>query len=198
MKSCSHCKSEAPEFYKNSGFKDGLDSCCKECKKKASKAYEKANKLKINKRKAEYRKSPHVKKQRKRYYLEYRSKMSETDKQRQKLVSKAWLKKSGKGPLYCQKRRAKRAQVEESFTQKDRDSTMLVFGYRCFNCQSSVQLQIDHHYPLDRGFPLEPSNAVVLCKSCNSGKGNKLPQDFYSKEQLRKLEWILTVVGGPF
>ena len=66
------------------------------------------------------------------------------------------------------------------------------FKNRCFNCEATENLELDHHLPLSRGYPLKcediGSNTVVLCKACNRRKGDKLPEDFYSAEKLIKLE----------
>lgn len=61
------------------------------------------------------------------------------------------------------------------------------FGGVCFNCGSSDDLAIDHHYPLSLGFGMYEGNAVLLCKVCNSAKHNKLPEDFYTTKQLNEL-----------
>lgn len=62
------------------------------------------------------------------------------------------------------------------------------FGNKCYNCDSKNKLELDHHYPLSMGFALSINNAVLLCKSCNSSKNNKLPEFFYSPEQLTDLQ----------
>lgn len=64
------------------------------------------------------------------------------------------------------------------------------FNYKCFKCGSIDKLALDHHYPLHMGYPLSENNTVLLCKSCNSSKSNKLPEDFYSREQLKELEEV--------
>ena len=58
------------------------------------------------------------------------------------------------------------------------------FDNKCYKCNSTNRLSIDHHYPLSRGNPLSIGNAVLLCASCNSRKGNKLPENFYSPLEL--------------
>ena len=45
--------------------------------------------------------------------------------------------------------------------------------------------------PLSAGYALEENNAVVLCRSCNSSKGIKQPEEFYTTVQLTKLYGIL-------
>lgn len=61
------------------------------------------------------------------------------------------------------------------------------FDHKCFNCGSASRLSVDHHYPLSLGYALVESNAVVLCVLCNSRKKAKLPEQFYSDEQISEL-----------
>ena len=71
------------------------------------------------------------------------------------------------------------------------------FLNQCFNCKSTEKLSIDHHYPLSKGFPLSINNAVLLCRSCNSSKNNKLPESFYSPEQLTDLQLNYGISKSP-
>lgn len=47
----------------------------------------------------------------------------------------------------------------------------------CVICGSDDRLAIDHVRPLSKGGKLEPGNVVILCKSCNSTKKNKTPEE---------------------
>jgi len=44
------------------------------------------------------------------------------------------------------------------------------YGWRCCNCLSSDQLEIDHIVPVSKDGPNEPSNIQPLCRSCNASK----------------------------
>jgi len=89
-------------------------------------------------------------------------------------------------------RNTRRKALGEKFTPTERKIILAKFCNRCFKCKSPHKkgnpLQIDHHYPLSRGFKLTVSNAVVLCKRCNESKSNFLPQEFYSTEELEILK----------
>lgn len=61
------------------------------------------------------------------------------------------------------------------------------FNNSCFNCGSIDNLELDHNFPLSKGFPLILENAVILCKSCNSSKKDSLPEEFYSEKKLSEL-----------
>ena len=43
----------------------------------------------------------------------------------------------------------------------------------CIYCGSEDKLTLEHILPRSRGGPDEPTNAVWVCKKCNSGKGDK-------------------------
>lgn len=91
------------------------------------------------------------------------------------------------------KRRAKRLELKECFSSYDRELVLKRFSNKCFNCKSLKSLEIDHHYPLSKGFVLTHFNAVLLCKKCNVLKSSKLPEDFYSRKMLLKLNNILNL-----
>lgn len=48
-------------------------------------------------------------------------------------------------------------------------------GYQCRQCRSRIDLTIDHIIPRSRGGSNHRSNLQVLCKDCNSRKGNSIP-----------------------
>jgi 5-methylcytosine-specific restriction endonuclease McrA len=69
--------------------------------------------------------------------------------------------------------------------------TCKLFNGRCAFCNSLDNLTIDHHYPAAAGTPIEPGNAVLLCRACNASKGRRLPEEFYGPEQLARIERTL-------
>ena len=89
--------------------------------------------------------------------------------------------------------RAARRGVEENFTPYQRQAILMQFNKSCFLCGNTVKLNIDHHRPLSFGNALDYGNAVVLCSVCNTDKGNKPPEDFYTSRELIKLEALLDV-----
>jgi len=49
-------------------------------------------------------------------------------------------------------------------------------GARCRYCGATERLSVDHVVPRCQGGGDEPENLVVACKSCNSRKGGRTPQ----------------------
>lgn len=85
------------------------------------------------------------------------------------------------------RRRERKRNLCESFTIKDYKYVIRQFNNKCFNCGSTKNPCIDHHYPLSHGNALTVDNAVLLCRSCNTKKGNKHPEQFYTMNQLNIL-----------
>jgi 5-methylcytosine-specific restriction endonuclease McrA len=61
-------------------------------------------------------------------------------------------------------------------------------------CGATDSLCIDHHRPLSAGNALVLSNAVLLCKGCNSEKHNKEPEAFYGVEECLDLDIRLLLI----
>lgn len=49
----------------------------------------------------------------------------------------------------------------------------------CIYCGKETDLTLEHILPRSRGGPDSPDNAVWICKSCNSTKGDKRPYEWY-------------------
>jgi len=77
------------------------------------------------------------------------------------------------------KRRSLRKEVEENFSETDIEIMFEIFGRKCFNCNSTKNITIDHVFPLSDKNSLSLINATPLCKSCNSRKYNKCPVKFF-------------------
>ncbi|TDT71824.1 HNH endonuclease [Hypnocyclicus thermotrophus] len=81
--------------------------------------------------------------------------------------------------------------LDKSFNKNDKEYIFNLFNNKCFNCGSTNNLEIDHHYPISKGYPLKYKNkynAVLLCRDCNIKKSNKFPENFYLKSQLEVLK----------
>jgi 5-methylcytosine-specific restriction endonuclease McrA len=60
------------------------------------------------------------------------------------------------------------------------DRALKKFQKSCVVCGSINKLCVDHVYPFSKGYLLKPGNAVRLCRSCNSIKNDKYPQELDS------------------
>ena len=58
--------------------------------------------------------------------------------------------------------------------KKLRDEILQKYKFKCVYCNSKKNLTIDHIKPVSKGGTDSARNLQVLCKSCNSKKGNKL------------------------
>ena len=75
------------------------------------------------------------------------------------------------------------------------------FGNRCFKCGKPEKIRqeinapphlcIDHHVPMALGGHLVPGNLVSLCRDCNARKLDQAPTDFYSEDELQRLQPLL-------
>lgn len=195
MKVCRICnqEKELSEFGKHSQTKDRLRHECKVCRKSESKRYYKENKQDVLAKTSEYykeNKDAHKEimskwwKENRQLDKEYRKRYREEKHEHMKALDR----------VKARKRRAQKRTIMENFTKQQEQTIRNIFCNVCFNCGSSKSLEIDHHYPLNKGFALELSNAVLLCKSCNCSKHDAMPEDFYSEHQLYQLEYILEML----
>lgn len=123
---------------------------------------------------------------------------------RRKMQTSVSMKKGRKtNPKYretyiknLRKRRALKLLVQENYGPDDEKYTRDLFNHKCAVCRCDDDLQIDHWYPLSKGFALSRTNAVLLCKACNLAKGDKLPTEHYDESVYRSIGSILTQTGN--
>lgn len=151
--------------------------------KKENKEKQKAYREKTKRHRAEYNAQ-----YRKEHIEEIRKKNREYARKFRKDNPELAIQKT---KIRSRKRRSAELAVEENFTILEENVVMEMFEYKCFNCNSTDSLTIDHHRPISKGYALELGNAVVLCKSCNSSKKDKDPEVFYNKEMLKKINNVL-------
>lgn len=208
IKFCYNCKQEKPlnEFYLNKAKSDGYSTECKACNKFRTKLYQIKNKEKVKKYKSNYYNANKlkIKEEHKKYYQDNKENLdkinkewAKNNKKRSNSIKKQYVKNNPEQRkqsiiLCSRKRRAKKKELNENYTHLDEQYTRNLFNNKCVNCGSTEVLHIDHHYPLSKGYVLTRKNAVILCNSCNSSKGNKLPEDFYDKKTLSKITKLLS------
>lgn len=78
--------------------------------------------------------------------------------------------------FHTRKNKELRKQLDSQWTI-GMDVCLREFQPFCVICNTTENLSIDHVLPLSKGYGLVPGNAVILCKSCNSKKRNKILND---------------------
>lgn len=170
-KICSKCGESKPRdrFYRDKTKTDGLRSHCKNC---------------VN----TYNQQEQV--------LQYRiaaTKRFRTDKSHDREYCKRY-RHSDHGRVVRQQQtrryRERKQLLDLKLSLQDIEIIYNRFSHQCFNCGSVDCLSIDHHRPLSLGFGLTINNAVLLCRSCNATKHDKMPEDFYDPFKLEILHGL--------
>ena len=201
-KVCTKCNlpKSVNEFGKRSASPDGLAYLCNSCRRE----YRKENSERRAKYQKDYYSDENRREQRKakakRYFSENKQYFKDwnssyyadpSNKKKRLERQRRWVEKNRcKVRLYQQKRRELRLGLDESYQEEDILYTFNLFDNKCFKCSSSESLSIDHHIPLSMNEGLSRSNAVILCRSCNSKKRNKHPKAFYTKQELERLRLL--------
>jgi hypothetical protein len=108
----------------------------------------------------------------------------------------AWVKNNPEKARAIQIRRKERQMELDSVITAEHIAVLHdVFGNRCFRCKAEKDICLDHHKPLSKGNGLSLLNAVLLCRSCNSSKHDKMPEEFYSDEDLVAINDIFKKLG---
>lgn len=225
MKQCTKCNThkDLNYFHKDKSKKDHLSSHCKECRKKQKNKYYYNNKDNIAENGKIYRETnQETIAENKKIYAEnnkvkialyqksYRKNNSKQIAKSKKEWSKnnvdrvrknfdRWYKENPQKILASgRKRRAKKLELNEHYTTEQYNITIKYFNYKCYNCKSVKNLCIDHHRPLSKNNVLSLLNAVILCKSCNSSKSDKNPEDFYGVNECKKLDKMLNKIASIY
>lgn len=90
-----------------------------------------------------------------------------------------------------EKFRTERVDDYTRLTKESYKQLMSSYEWECFKCKTHKDICIDHHICYSKGGRFLAGNLVVLCRSCNSKKRNKNPEDFYTKEEVALLKPIL-------
>ena len=204
-KVCNTCNNRKKISYFYKYPKDRYDNRCKDCTSKIRRKHYKNNKEQI---KIRCNKNYHNNINRAR--VRYKREWADPTKQKiNKERSKIWRENNGEhkrkqDKIYYEnnkekyyeagrRRRARKLKVKENFTIEEEKFILKLFNYRCFNCEDDDNLTIDHLKPLIKGHPLTITNAIVLCRSCNSSKGTKDPEIFFTIKQLDKIGKMLSI-----
>lgn len=190
-KICSKCglEKDATEFYVRKASQDGLayrcKTCCKEFEKtpqgkliriRAVRRYQATERGKLVAQKSNHKRTGTAKRRASNNRGNRIYKKTERGRSVQRAAS--------------HRRREWKSGLDSNFKTEDVSYVYSRFENKCFLCNTNIKLSIDHHRPLSRGFGLSIQNAVLLCISCNSSKGTKLPEEFYDVKQLEELRGL--------
>jgi len=174
MKVCTKCGGYKPyeSFYLEKKSKDGYRSRCKACMNQYSIERRKTNPPILDPQKRYERnkrwlaKNPGWKK-------EYDRNRSPEKKREINNRRNIWLRETGKGVLYAEKRRATKMGLKDHFTEKEWIDLQAKFHNKCLDCGKEGKLTPDHILPLSKGGADTIDNIQPLCRSCNCRKGVK-------------------------
>lgn len=65
------------------------------------------------------------------------------------------------------------------WTRVERRIALRRAGWRCEDCGSPEELELDHFVPWSKGGAHDLSNVRVLCGPCNRRKSNTDPEEYY-------------------
>lgn len=82
---------------------------------------------------------------------------------------------------YNQNRRAIKLLLPSTFTTEQWEDCKQYFNNECCYCGKTLPLEQEHLIPVTKGGAYSLENIVCACKSCNTSKGNKDFNSWYSK-----------------
>ena len=183
---CTKCKETKPAtpefFYRNSAYKSGLRSHCKDCVIK----YRKNNREKISEANKKYRKSNLEKiKQSKK---EYREANPEKIKELKKKWAQANPEKDREGRRRNERKR-RALKLQNGYSPYTEAEVLNLYGTNCHLCGQPIDfeaprrfnkpgwelgLQMDHVIPISKGGPDTLENVKPAHGLCNITKNNKV------------------------
>ncbi|RLA80307.1 MAG: hypothetical protein DRG78_11220 [Epsilonproteobacteria bacterium] len=161
-KLCKKCllNKESNEFGKKLSTKDGLNNWCLNCKREYDRIYYLENKEKMNSINESHRvKNKDI---RHEYHVnryaqnkEHFSKLNVINRvkhlSKRKKYRKEYDKTENGKQQYIKdnnKRRELKKSLDNNYNKEDIKYTFKLFNNKCFNCLSTINLEIDHHKPL--------------------------------------------------
>ena len=168
---------------------------CKGCKSTVSKQSYPKRRDKILKQQKEYRATGKHAANNRKYRRKNRNAVlakqkafRENNPEKCNEYARRWRSKNPeKVRALVRRRRERKRKLDANFTHELELKVRDRFSNKCFKCNSNKRLELDHHNALVKGNGLSLTNAVLLCRYCNSSKGAKDPKDFYNKKQLKAL-----------
>lgn len=112
------------------------------------------------------------------YYLEhkeerdtYAARRRQEHKEEIRATIDAWRRRNPEMvKTQSNRRRARKAQAEGSYTAEDWLAILDKYGHKCLKCGTTENITVDHIIPLSKGGTNYPDNLQPLCAHCNSSK----------------------------
>lgn len=184
MKTCKKCNEEKPlsEFHKDRKLKDGHSNKCKECAiARAKEHYQNNREDAIARQKAW---SEANREKTREYSRRFYEKHSDRVKEQNRAYSLAWAKKyPEKARMLVAKRRARLLAAGHENIVGWLELLQFYSGV-CAKCGGSENLQLDHIVPISLGGRHATYNFQILCRTCNSSKGNRNSTDYRNYPKL--------------
>ena len=169
MKRCCNCDKQKDdlEFYNNKRYADGKDGYCKACRKARVIAYQKTDKGKVVRARAQRKwiNTPHGRA--KKQECEHNWKQTENGKEHNR--QKALKRYHSDPEHYRLKVTARRHGCPIGVLKQVQERDKV-----CQFCGTDKDLQFDHKYPVSLGGKGTLENLQLLCKECNNFKSNNL------------------------
>lgn len=179
-KYCPKCKESKPAtteyFSRYKSTQDGLQAWCKSCMSATNRAHYAANREQERIRGRGFRlKNP-----------AYRRNQYQANPERQRDYNRKYRAENKEARRAAEHRReAHKRNADGTHTAMDEKMQYKVQKGKCHWCGVDVGeiFHVDHVIPLSRGGSNGPENIVIACVSCNTSKGNKMPNEWVSGRQ---------------
>jgi len=185
-KVCPSCGMDKPaaDFFRARKNKDGLNYECKKCNMMRCKQwtrdnperYHELNRSKSARQVASGRMKIHRRnwaKKHPKYYREYYAKNIEKLRELERLK--------------MLRRNTRKRELPFDLTEEDVVDIFEMFNNECAYCGSKSHLALEHVVPMKRSDVPNPGtvrgNLMVLCRQCNSSKGTRLLDEYFSDER---------------
>lgn len=202
-----HRKAKDRKYYhKNKKRKQRYNKKWRERNKGYSTRWRRANLEKFEKARRRYRQKKsvreHERKCAREWYvknrerrMQYDREYREENKTKRYSYHKKWVDLNrDKISVFNQKRRARKKNADGEFSARDYAALKKYYD-RCVYCGKEGKLSVDHVMPLAKGGKHELSNMVLACRSCNSSKGGKTLEEWFSLYPERRK--VFHEISGP-
>lgn len=202
-KKCSKCKKtkELSEFNKNKYSKDGLQSSCRECRKKAQAKYRRSD---SGKAKIKEHYQANIVEERKRMrnrkfdekYRDYQRNYRERNKEKIRQSKRNWDKKNVtfhkiRNHNYFAEKKGLKVEWNEDAYEKMLDK----FGRKCCLSNETENLNVDHFIAIETGHGgTYQGNMIPLSEKLNQSKSNKNPFEWIKEQTFNVKENFNNVV----